>query len=156
MQCPNCKKTIGPTEPTYLVSVGYGDYWMRKVGGAIAFFCAECADKTRGWQGASAWHEPLPCVHCQRTVFHDAARRIPKHVVCSKECRQAVYYAVVRARRRRPKRDCSTCAEPFQPKRTDALYCSSACRQRAYRLRRDRADRFVYKPGDVIITTRDR
>lgn len=31
---------------------------------------------------------------------------------------------------------CGGCYEPFQPHRSDALYCKPACRQRAYRDRK--------------------
>ena len=32
-------------------------------------------------------------------------------------------------------RDCDTCGDTFTPKRTDSKYCSSKCRQKAYRQR---------------------
>jgi hypothetical protein len=31
---------------------------------------------------------------------------------------------------------CATCGEPFDPTRSDQRYCSSACKQRAYRCRK--------------------
>ncbi|MCP3860035.1 MAG: hypothetical protein GY704_10315 [Phycisphaeraceae bacterium] len=31
--------------------------------------------------------------------------------------------------------NCAECGEPFEPKRADAQFCGSACRQRAYRQR---------------------
>ena len=34
------------------------------------------------------------------------------------------------------RKQCVGCQSPFQPMRKDALYCSDACRQRAYRVRR--------------------
>jgi len=36
---------------------------------------------------------------------------------------------------RRGIRECPACGERFQPRRSDSKYCSSACRQRAYRKR---------------------
>ena len=45
------------------------------------------------------------------------------------------------------RRNCGRCGEPFIPKRTDAHYCSPACRQRAYRLRHGQQG--IYVPLDV-------
>jgi hypothetical protein len=36
----------------------------------------------------------------------------------------------------RETRSCESCGQTFEPARTDALFCSAACRQRAYRSRR--------------------
>jgi hypothetical protein len=38
-----------------------------------------------------------------------------------------------RRRRARADRTCGTCGQTFTPTRSDGRYCSSACRQRAYR-----------------------
>ena len=35
----------------------------------------------------------------------------------------------------RETRSCESCGQTFEPARTDALFCSAACRQRAYRRR---------------------
>ena len=40
-----------------------------------------------------------------------------------------------RAAERGEFRHCDHCGETYEPKRTDARYCSQACRQRAYRQR---------------------
>jgi hypothetical protein len=58
-------------------------------------------------------------------------RRVPWFVVCGADCRRAVYAA--RTRRRNPDYRCQSCGALFSPKRTDALFCSPACRQRDYR-----------------------
>ena len=36
---------------------------------------------------------------------------------------------------RYPGPECAQCGEHFEPKRSDSRYCSSACRQKAYRER---------------------
>ncbi len=66
-----------------------------------------------------------------------------KHLVCSRSCRDEGR----RAARRRPRSSaaCEGCGRQFQQARADARYCSSVCRQRAYRQRHeiggDHADR---------------
>jgi hypothetical protein len=55
---------------------------------------------------------------------------------CSENCRRAHYAAVRRAKRKPPARNCEVCEEQFEPKRSDARYCSNACRQDAYRTRK--------------------
>ena len=58
-----------------------------------------------------------------RSGWHD--------VVCSNRCHQ-------RHRRKlhRPRRKCGTCEKRFTAVRTDARYCSNACRQWTYRKRK--------------------
>jgi hypothetical protein len=51
---------------------------------------------------------------------------IPGRYYCSWSCRQLD-----------GKRICPSCLEPVRTVRRDAEYCSNACRQRAYRARRD-------------------
>jgi hypothetical protein len=84
------------------------------------------------------WHPAQPCEQCGRPVIFQGSRRIPFHAVCGDGCRYAVKLAQARARsaQRRPKATCETCGEAFTAKRTHARFCSSPCRQRAYRQRR--------------------
>jgi hypothetical protein len=67
-----------------------------------------------------------------------ATRTMPTNVVCGDRCRQAVYNRNHRERHQRQpeQRSCATCGEPFIPKRSDAVHCSSPCRQKAYRARK--------------------
>jgi hypothetical protein len=58
---------------------------------------------------------------------------MPAIVACGEKCRMAIYAA--KGRRKPIERLCQTCGQPFVPKRADALTCSPACRQRAYRQR---------------------
>ena len=71
------------------------------------------------------------CAGCGRGLRYRGRRPVS---ACSSHCAQ-------RARRRFRKRlplarHCTVCGESFQPTRTDARYCSSPCRQAAYRRRR--------------------
>ena len=44
---------------------------------------------------------------------------------------------------------CWTCLSPFKPKRSDARYCSVACRVRAYRLALTPAERSKTREKDA-------
>jgi hypothetical protein len=48
----------------------------------------------------------------------------------------------------RETRSCESCGQTFEPARTDALYCSAACRQRAHRRRGGVTD----NPGAARVT----
>ena len=56
---------------------------------------------------------------------------------CSKRCKND---ALMRRRAARPKErrliTCPTCGNPFEASRKNAVFCSNACRQKAYRLRK--------------------
>ena len=102
----------------------------------VRYVCAGCNDPTKHiWLQFRRWRGPMSCQSCDRAVIHDTVRKVPKHVVCGPACRLAVYAALARKKRRLSKRACPTCGKLFPPKRTDALFCSSPCRQRAYRQR---------------------
>ena len=117
-------------------------------------FCEHCAPieydwRTRQWKegkrGVAPLDEtylpPLPCEVCGRPVRNlreGYSRRKPrKHVYCSGPCYSRGGVLVRnRAAAAKRKRKCAVCGMPFTPKRQDAKTCSSACRQRRYRLRR--------------------
>lgn len=61
---------------------------------------------------------------------------------CSEACRRQIFQAERKAKRqaeRDTSKTCPVCRTPFVAQRTDTRYCSSACRQQAYRQRQ--ADR---------------
>jgi len=135
MQCQHCRKEIGYGEPIYRLQLWDGHPWVPLIHATvIRHFCADCST-CEPWIQGCKWHSSRPCHSCGRPVFHGARRGVPRHVSCSPECRRAVYAARAREQRRKGERPCQTCGKPFQPKRTDALTCSDACRQRAYRQR---------------------
>jgi predicted nucleic acid-binding Zn ribbon protein len=57
-----------------------------------------------------------------------------KVVSCSRRCQELLERE--RRRVRRDERPCEECGRAFAPRRADGRFCSSACRQRAYRARR--------------------
>lgn len=111
------------------VFLGYG------IGGGyrwtVAPVCATCA---QWWSWEDDGSIP-PCTTCRRPVV-DLARTARRHwrPTCCAACARAAINA--ERRERRGERACSTCGTGFTPSRADAAYCSSACRQRAYRGRR--------------------
>jgi hypothetical protein len=73
------------------------------------------------------------CAHCHRPLRIFSYPPRARHVFCCRRCIRAWY--------RRPKsirgpKPCVTCGVPFRAKRCGAKFCSSACRQRAYRQRK--------------------
>ena len=72
-----------------------------------------------------------PCENCSRPVTNpdDSVHR--KHTSCCWDCSQKIYS---RGRRKTPElADCGQCGESFQVTRSDAVYCSNRCRQKAHR-----------------------
>ena len=94
--------------------------------GQTEVVCAACA---RPCELAEAEHEQL-CDGCGLLM---RGRRLWAY--CSERCRQRVLRADDRAVRWRlmSKPHCLSCKQAFEPTRSDALCCSKACRQRAYR-----------------------
>ena len=77
------------------------------------------------------------CTYCGRSFYQwkkTGSGRVTKY--CSARCRNDSYMA-----RRKARHDlllnksCSVCGSEFTAKKTDALYCSNACKQKAYRMR---------------------
>lgn len=112
--------------------------------------------------GRRAWHDPQPCAGCGRPVrYHRQAHpgrfvrwwvppaeadRADVDVVvvrtfCSQRCRRRVLQTVRKAKRQARQADvrpCADCGQPFSGRRSDARYCSNACRQAAWRARQKR------------------
>lgn len=85
------------------------------------FVCPECERDHHGWAPRRAYGRTgRYCPVCRYSMTHWK----------QSEARNA--------RRAEARADivCQTCTEPFEPSRSDARYCSSACRQFAYRVRR--------------------
>ena len=111
-RCGRCERALNPDEPV----------WLQRCGRQLTSVCWRCQN-----EGAAYWPE-RPCGHCQRPVSAVSwAARASTVVFCSRGCRTEGRRAVPR--------QCATCGKGFAPKRSDALTCSAACRQRAYRQR---------------------
>jgi predicted nucleic acid-binding Zn ribbon protein len=151
MHCGICKRELAKDEAVFRV-LGLASRWRDEWGGKdIASVCTQCRaappkgseylfDPEYGWSTRGHWRAPRPCQHCGRPVYIDTRRDHIRYFVCSDQCRIAIYNANSRHKlkqrrehRSPPKQPCVICGEPFTPKRTDAIYCSAACKQRGYR-----------------------
>jgi hypothetical protein len=128
-QCGQCEAPIGPKDDVYMACLrarpGY-DYttWLVPV-------CKRCSsgdsyERFRSWR----------CETCGRIIWYPAAYiRRRCYSACSLKCRQAIHAAIAKAKRPDNNKTCAICAKSFLAPRADALTCSSACRQKAYRQR---------------------
>ena len=129
--CGKCGRDLDPSDPVWWCSVlagaspisGRAHYWRIPFG-------AECVSPTHqsGMRRA--------CGGCGRPVIYRYPNGRLRWPVCSERCtwtarnrRRAEHLAEARLL------DCTICGERFQPARSDALTCSSSCRQKAYRRR---------------------
>jgi hypothetical protein len=119
-------------------------------------FCAACAPPHVKSFESQRWVQPPPdggeareafrlsyvyykCRRCEKqwmpaSETHPLRVAGSEGVPCCERCRKAIYR---RARNTAAtERLCDVCGERFTPKRSDARYCSNACRQDAYRKRK--------------------
>jgi len=92
---------------------------------------ALCYEEDMRLRGFSRIHK-LICSHCGKPVYS----KNPRALYCGYRCRNDAQIAM-KARRRELKRfkRCRTCNKNFQANRKDTVYCSVACKQKAYRER---------------------
>ena len=133
--CGSCGRALAPDEPVWVVPLRAGyDPRTRSPMRWKAPICGGCAgprahDRLR-------FRHPEPCDGCGRDVTSPHERRHRRWVVCSQRCAwtarnrlRAEAAAAARAKR------CAVCGREFEAGRRDALTCSPACRQKAYRRR---------------------
>ena len=137
MQCEHCRKSVADGEPVYRLSLHCGHPWALTgfCDQVVRHVCAECSAHT--WMSHHQWRPAVTCQGCGRPVFHDTVRKVLLHPICGEDCRKVVRARLARERRVKPNLVCPICGEPFKPRRTDVLFCKPACRQRAYRQRRE-------------------
>jgi hypothetical protein len=126
--CPFCGKDIAPEATSYFLPGGnlaFGEDDSGKAFKTCVYYgCEECirpriawGDKRRG-----------PCEACGRPVVGGR--------FCSRSCEGHVYRA---SRSRDVMATCRGCGATFSQPRSDAVYCSNRCRQRAWRRRAEEA-----------------
>lgn len=162
MWCDVCKRLLAADEPVWHVQTGHthGEDIYGNVINPLGTYstgnvCRQCCEhkgtnrdfingefRTRPWlhDREMKWQPPQPCDQCGRPVHWSGRRRFPMHFVCSWGCQRRAWWGKSRyVPRPAPKgRACADCGKRFYPKRTDARFCSAACRQRAYREREQR------------------
>lgn len=75
----------------------------------------------------------LTCHHCG-SIFYSVSKRAK---YCCYRCSNDNYIAKRKERKALEKQKvCVVCNKPFVAKKKDAMYCSNACKQKAYRHRK--------------------
>lgn len=136
--CAQCGRKLAPDAPVWRTRVRLDPALLTAKGAAritLAPVCERCKPR---W---GLLFEPAqPCVTRGRPV-HNEEKPNPLArkwiAICCEACTPAARATAARQRRsdERGTRLCETCGEVFEPARNDARFCSSPCRQRAYRKR---------------------
>ena len=143
--CAQCGRRLKPPEPVWrkrlYLGPSFGGFHVR-----VAPICERC----KGDRTFQYWSDE-PCKGCGRPVYNEMNRVWRNHTVCCEVCGYKAASAVARQRRTKARgtRACQECGETFKHTRTDARFCSVACKQRAYR---DRATAVVRnsRNGDAL------
>jgi hypothetical protein len=131
--CAGCGRDLRPEEPVWRYHVAV-DRLFGAESRAFAPHCEQC--RNPDWW----FSKPRPCEGCGRPVhLPQWGRWRYRHLtyLCCENCtkvRRDRLKAAIRAEVRGT-RVCETCSKTFVPARTDARFCSVACKQRAYRTR---------------------
>lgn len=116
-QCYECGRELGEREPAVRTFLDAGDDpedWVHVI------YCIEHAPPDL--QDRECFEETA-CQNCGRAVFFDTVLSIAYPPVCCDACEADEFV-------------CFMCGDPLQASRSDAIYCSNACRQAAYRMRK--------------------
>lgn len=129
--CTRCREPFAPPAVRFMVSAHLVHYVIQSVVIARSEtvpVCGACA--TLKEQSAATRDETCMVCSCRMLMPEGRKRR----AICSNRCEQRER----RSRRRSMRwKRCTVCHNDFAPKRRDdALFCTSACRQRACRLRK--------------------
>jgi hypothetical protein len=127
--CGKCKRPLadGAAVTRLRIAVPVAPFVLRW---RMHVLCKRCSPKRD--------YENGKCEGCARLVRMVRNRRRRRHVFCSEACEVNVQSARARTARaevRGASKPCQLCGEHFEPTRKDSCYCSSACRQKAYRRR---------------------
>ncbi len=128
--------TVCRLEQRYMVRQKFGPWGPVPV--CRSCFEHRCGHMVSPW----AFTAPSSCEACGRPVV-SRERRNRLYIYCSERCARRLYNRHRSEKRARARRStcCSACGEQMSPSRSDARYCSNACRQRAYRERKGLAAR---------------
>jgi hypothetical protein len=129
--CARCERQLTATEPVWRRRIGLGRGFFGGARWKVALFCEWCAPQSPHYRWSAK-----PCNACGRMVHTD--ERLPLPAYCCRACELRQQQARMRQRRaeaRGATKVCVRCGETFEPVRADAVVCSNACRQKAYRRR---------------------
>jgi hypothetical protein len=127
--CAKCGRKLAPDEPVWRsrLDLGRSAFGGRHI--RVAPVCAGCKSI---WE---LFNDPEPCQGCGRPVHYRYEFISRRLTFCCERCRQRAQQGAMRDARRaaRAGRTCDQCGKVFEPTRTDARFCSVACKQKAYR-----------------------
>jgi hypothetical protein len=127
--CAQCRQAIGAGDPIWRKPLHMGPGFFGGSRYWIAPCCRRCTPHQEDYLG------PRPCGGCGRPVYTKDDRRVRLRILCSDKCKQQVQAREARELRRLDPIPCELCGEVFEPARSDARFCSGACKQIAYRRR---------------------
>ncbi len=156
VRCTHCRQALTRREPIAVVPIPCCARYRCGRGRLLARWCSVCLQSYRPiWIDQGVRYVPrgytvkpdheAPCAECGRLMFYVEMRgRVWWPITCSDDCKRSRRQRLERARdaRRRAHvvttwRPCTRCGASFTG-RTDARWCSSRCRQAAYRRRLDK------------------
>ncbi|WOC15392.1 hypothetical protein MP213Fo_08450 [Pseudochrobactrum sp. MP213Fo] len=131
--CGSCKRPIEANEAVWRMRINH----RRSPFGVRTYDTLPCCEACTVAQKWRIFEDPAPCEHCARPVHNEWRQIDRKHVYCCTKCEQKAQISVAKQKRTnaRETRQCMECSQTFPPVRIDAKFCSSPCRQKAYRKR---------------------
>jgi hypothetical protein len=123
MKCLECWKELAPREPMITALAAHG-------------YCLPCARRKFGPLRKPRWKRER-CAHCQRELWLDTKySRLWRYspIACNSQCRSIAQRRLERQAAKHELR-CPVCHRKYMPRRSDSRYCSSKCKQQAYRQR---------------------
>lgn len=138
LECWRCEEPIGPDDKvwrTWRSEPAFIGWAARLV--VLGPCCRpdETGDPLSRVKYWETTYEHTECDGCGRPMARQRDRKHRKYDWCSNACRRN-NSARVRRERARTDLTCQQCHESFDADRSDAKYCSNACRQKAYRQRK--------------------
>lgn len=125
--CNDCGHEHLPGETIYYCNVSTPTLFGRSL--SKVSFCENC--------NPGSWNtEYADCDICNRTVYYPYRNIERRHVFCSEKCERDHYSTVQREKRLRARqKECNECGKAFTAPRSDTKFCTTTCKQKAYRAR---------------------
>jgi hypothetical protein len=146
--CAKCGRKLSAKAPVWREHMALVEFlrpW------AVVPVCERCV----GGVARTLADPAQPCAGCGRPV-HQYMNQQRTHVVCCEACARIARLAARRQQRTeaRGPRQCEneSCGETFEPTRTDGRFCSSRCRQQAYRKRKGVTDDETGTAGPDVVS----
>lgn len=150
--CGKCQRKLKARQTVWRITLNFGSYRGGGPRNALTPVCRHCGPKS--WR-KDRTHRGR-CAQCDRPVVNHVGYTNPfewetryPNVFCSDVCSSRWHSSQRWKRKKEARRQqpfiCEGCGKHFEPRRSDAKHCSSACKQRAYRVRMSNAQK---KGGD--------